>query len=321
MIQATAPGKVVLWGEYAVLTGAPALVLAVNRRAICSIEPGGRTWRFTTRGFAAPEAELSVEDLLADRNPAEPAASVAWHVLRELLPTRDTSRLPTGARVVIDTGSFFLRARKLGIGSSAAACTAVYAACCELLGESANFVQALAIHNHFQNKSGSGIDVAAAFHGGTLRFESKTATQWNLAPELRLRFVWTGHTANTVSHIERFNRWHEQQNPAPLAALASTCQALFEHTDLATLRLYTDQLKSLDAAAKLGIYAGGHRELDRLAMDAEVVYKPCGAGGGDIGVAISHDTAGLDRFVAAAAALNFDSIPLEKASNGIQVTR
>ena len=29
MIRATAPGKVVLWGEYAVLSGAPALVMAV----------------------------------------------------------------------------------------------------------------------------------------------------------------------------------------------------------------------------------------------------------------------------------------------------
>lgn len=335
MISASAPGKVILWGEYAVLTGAPALVMAVDRRATCRVEPlqgsekrsdehpdkGAATWRFTTHGFAAPAAELSVADLCADHPPAHGAARVTWYVLRELLAGCDRNQLPAGAGVVTDTQVFYLDGEKLGLGSSAAVCTAVYAACCELLGAPCDFRQALRIHNHFQDKRGSGADVAAAFHGGMLRFQSQTVAPFDLAPNLQLGFIWTGKAAKTTSHIQRFDAWLEHGQVAPLTALANTCQALFEHTDLAALGRYSNELKALDAAANLGIYSPSHRQLDRLAIDAEVVYKPCGAGGGDVGVAISDDAPRLDAFISAAAGAGFDSIPLETARHGVQVTR
>ena len=52
MIEASAPGKLVLSGEYAVLSGGPALVAAVDRRVTCTLssrEQGG--WRFLSSGF------------------------------------------------------------------------------------------------------------------------------------------------------------------------------------------------------------------------------------------------------------------------------
>ena len=321
MIQANAPGKVVLWGEYAVLAGAPALVMAVDRRATCEIEPGGDTWRFTSRGFAAPDAELDLDVLLADRPPENAAARVTWQVLREFAQPNDRSRLPAGARVVTDTGQFYRHGEKLGIGSSAAICTAVYAACCKLVGRSPDFDQALTIHNDLQDKRGSGIDVAAAFYGGTLRYRSNAAVPYEMAPNLYWRFLWTGLAAKTTRHIARFDAWRARAQLAPLTALASTCEALFERASLATFARYTEQLQALDAAARLGIYSPAHRQLNRLAIDAEVVYKPCGAGGGDVGAAISDDEARLDRFAAAAANIGITMIPLEKARHGVQLAR
>ncbi len=88
-----------------------------------------------------------------------------------------------------------------------------------------------------------------------------------------------------------------------------------------TFARYTEQLQALDAAARLGIYSPAHRQLNRLAIDAEVVYKPCGAGGGDVGAAISDDEARLDRFAAAAANIGITMIPLEKAQHGVQLAR
>ncbi len=52
MIEASAPGKLVLSGEYAVLAGAPALVAAVDRRVTCTLssrDQGG--WRFSSIGY------------------------------------------------------------------------------------------------------------------------------------------------------------------------------------------------------------------------------------------------------------------------------
>ncbi|MDH3642050.1 MAG: hypothetical protein OES38_08125, partial [Gammaproteobacteria bacterium] len=237
--------------------------------------------------------------------------------------------LPAGARVLTDSRDFHLGGEKLGIGSSAAVCTSVYGACCKLLGRSPNYAEALAIHNGFQGKSGSGIDVAAALHGGLLRFEEQQATPWELPAELQLRFIWTGVPASTTSHVGRFNAWREEAwrastegQPgalAPLTDLASISKALFEQPSLATLARYTVTLKALDAAATLGIYGAGHSQLDHLANNTQVVYKPCGAGGGDIGVAVGNNAAGLDQFVAAATDLGFNSIPLEMATNGLQV--
>ena len=44
MIEYSAPGKAVVWGEYAVLEGAPALVMAVNRYATARVEPADGQW-------------------------------------------------------------------------------------------------------------------------------------------------------------------------------------------------------------------------------------------------------------------------------------
>ncbi|NIR97720.1 MAG: hypothetical protein GWN54_10245, partial [Gammaproteobacteria bacterium] len=83
---------------------------------------------------------------------------------------------------------------KLGIGSSAAICTAVYGAFCELLGVGPSLTDALAVHRSLQSGSGSGIDVAAAYLGGSLRYQLRgerppAADPFHLPDDLLLRFV------------------------------------------------------------------------------------------------------------------------------------
>ncbi len=123
-IVASAPGKLVVSGEYAVLVGAPALVLAVDRRVTCSLSDaatGG--WRFTSNGYA-PDARHPLATLLGETPlPRTDPAYLCQHVLRRLLTAGialDT--LPTALTIDIDSRAGFDAGHKLGLGTSAAVC-------------------------------------------------------------------------------------------------------------------------------------------------------------------------------------------------------
>ena len=59
---------------------------------------------------------------------------------------------------------------------------------------------------------------------------------------------------------------------------------------------YASCLKRFDREMSLGIYDAGHEQLRLAAEQLPIAYKPCGAGGGDVGVAISMDDEALLRF-------------------------
>jgi phosphomevalonate kinase len=281
-----------------------------------------------------------LDQLLDQRHAPDPAAEVVCYVLRRLTAgSNPHATLPAGARVTTGSEGFYVDGQKLGIGSSAAVCTAVYVACCQFLGIRPDFDQLLQLHNGLQGTPGSGVDVAAAYYGGALRYVAKVSSNsrkpnaatvraaapdtaiFELPPELEMAFIWTGRTARTPGHIVRFNRWLERRQLAPLEKLSRTCEALFNNPDIATLARYVAELKDLDDIADLGIYSPSHTQLDQLAIDNQVVYKPCGAGGGDLGVAVGTERKNLNAFAAKATQLGFTKVPLEKADHGVQVAR
>lgn len=336
VVAARAPGKVVLWGEYAVLAGAPAMVMAVDRYAACTIEPvlehhvaGGAPasgWVFKSLGFRSAPACLPLEALCSgSAPPAESPAFTAWHVVRAL----DSETLPASARVLVDTRGFYQGEEKLGIGSSAAVCVALYLAFCSLAGRTPAFDAVTSIHHGLQGNRGSGIDIAAAWYGGLLRFQrtptggpGPSITRSSLPVGIAPAFIWAGHASSTTRHLTRFADWQAHGRVAELDALVEASTALFEPTDwLDRLAHYVHCLKSLDRAADLGIYGLAHAELDRLAARAGVVYKPCGAGGGDIGAVFASDPAALAAFVEDARLKGFARIMLETASDGFQLGR
>jgi len=228
-----------------------------------------------------------------------------------------------------DTRDFYRGNEKLGLGSSAAVTVAVYAAFAELLKQPLDYRTALHIHHNLQGRLGSGIDVAAAFFGGLLKFRRDDAPSaadphhWNLPENLRMAFIWTGHGSATPGHVRRFEDWlRTGSNTGPIDALIRASESLFETPDpMAALATYAEQSKALDVAAGIGIYDSSHQTLDRLAIDCGVVYKPCGAGGGDMGAAFSDDDEALVAFAEQAAEKGFTPLALETASNGIEITR
>ena len=313
VVRASAPGKVVLWGEYAVLADAPAAVLAINRRAVCSIAPRKTGYCLHTLGFVSPIAEVAT--LQIDQVPV--SAALFAHAASAL-----ARPLPDGLDITLDTTDFHRQEEKLGIGSSAAALVACYGAMCALTGEDVCLDRAIAAHRAFQG-SGSGLDVAAAMTGGVIRFQSGQTQSLDLPDGLRFAFVFSGRGIATGKQLGSFSKWRQRGDTLALQALAGAATSLFDA--MANKRhweTYVEALQQLDNAAELGIYNNAHRQLAALSGSLGLVYKPCGAGGGDVGMAVGFDPddhALLREFIELCATKDFMPLDLTGTPHGLYV--
>jgi phosphomevalonate kinase len=329
-VVASAPGKIVISGEYAVLTGAPALVGAVNRRVLCSVRDAtAGDWTFRTHGFA-PETHHPLIALLdGPALPRSDPAHLCQHILRQLRLVGVTFDATPHVRVDIDSRAGFDGNRKLGIGTSAAVCTALTAALIQRSDtRHTTFPIALAAHRAAQGGRGSGIDVAAACHGGLVQFEAAQpprSTRIAFPPGVTFAAIWTGTSADTREHVAQFEEWRAGGIPQPLRRLMDAAAHVADATTDSTqfmrqLRAFAAALRSLDDAAQLGIFTPSHRLLSELGDAHGVVYKPCGAGGGDLGMAFGLDASAMAAFERAASAAGFTRLPLELDEHGITVS-
>ncbi len=67
---------------------------------------------------------------------------------------------------------------------------------------------------------------------------------------------------------------------------------------LARLPDYVETLRKFDEDYTLGIFDAGHDTLVAEAQAAGLIYKPCGAGGGDVGILLGMSDERLDEFLA-----------------------
>ncbi len=322
MIEYAAPGKAVVWGEYAVLEGAPALVMAVDRYATAGIDTASDHWRLSAAGFESA-ATLSAAELLSSTGTESEGIT---GLVRAVVSALGDPDLPAAASVHTDTREFHGddrsgRSQKLGIGSSAAVCTATSAAFAEFLDKPFDVTVPLAAHRLLQGKAGSGLDVAAACHGGVIRFESGQSAPAEWPETLSYQYFWVGQAASTSAHLVRFGDWRASADTATLDALCQASERLFSYPDLEHLAEYVARLKIMDDAAGLGIFSAGHDRLRALANRAQVVYKPCGAGGGDIGIAVSDDPTHLETLITLASQDSFVTLDLEIAAHGVHRSR
>lgn len=262
----SAPGKLFLSGEYAVLYGAPAIVTAVDRRVVAWAEDG--------------KYEVFGADIV-DR--ALPSAVAA-----------ETGRSGyDGFRV--DVGATFHGDLKLGLGSSAASCVALTAAMLASSDREAIYRAATAAHLSFQRGSGSGADIAASVFGGTLRFARsvEAADQTLVAPVawphgLRIEAVWLGKPANSRDFVAAVRAVDGSEEHALVSAAASTAAEAIGAGDVSNfveaLREADAALEALGARAGVPIVTPAHRELRAACASTEICAKPSGAGGGDFSI-------------------------------------
>lgn len=328
---ASAPGKVLVSGEYAVLDGAPAIVMAVDRRARVRVSEAGGDWhRLRLPGIAADEVRFRVDDAgrVALHGPHPPPfdLSLVGHVCKAAGP-----RARESLQLELDTRPFFHEASrvKLGLGSSAALAVALMTA---LLPEGARSpgleAAALAAHRAWQGGRGSGVDVAAAVRGGLLAYRaggpSVEVLRW---PDgLHWALLWSGLSSATADRVARFRASTERPSArraaGRLAGAAEATLSAWRANDaceaLESLRRYVRVLQAFDVDAGIGIFEAGHRELAGAAGGVGVVYKPCGAGGGDVGMAFSLERAALDRFLVFAHTHGFERLDVAADPRGAE---
>jgi phosphomevalonate kinase len=287
MIAATAPGKLFLTGEWAVLRGAPALVVAVDRVARVELD--------ATEGDGALTVESVAEGLTwrggaGDTPPGGDAGAVVA-VLRHLGWAHGVVR--------VDTRPFLIGERKLGLGRSSATIAAATVARRALGGRGADaasvLTDALAANAVFQGGQGSGADVAAAVHGGVVAAEKHDddlrVTRHALPAGLELVAGWTGESAPTTPLVAAFAA---MPSPPVLGDLAATARAAVEAVarhDAGALTQAVERSNTLLARfgdeTGLPIVTAALRRLVDVAREAGAVAKPSGAGGGDCGIAIA----------------------------------
>ena len=311
-IAASAPGKFVLSGEYAVLDGAPAICVAVDRRAVVTIEPhDGDQHVVRAPGFTAATGRFSANsgrlDWLDDCREFGLFEAV-WNASRPA-PADPALAISLDTAVFSDSAS----GRKIGLGSSAALAAALATALNALGGGSPADVAHTA-HRLFQGGAGSGVDVACSLAGGIIeyRMTGRQSRQAKWPDGLHFSLLWSGVSAATRGGLARFGDQAGSSSRSELSEASAAVAAVFGSGDVpdvvAALGEYTQALLRFDSAHELGIFDAGHKALAERAADAGMVYKPCGAGGGDIGVALATSRASLASFGKTAARCGFSRL-------------
>lgn len=295
-VVASAPGKVVLSGEYAVLDGAPAVCMAVDCRAKVSVRYVDATCsRVSAPGYSAVQGRFLSE-----------GASIKWLQGENEFKLVDVALRTVGQSeegpmsIELDTRAFYdaTSGQKIGLGSSAALTVALVAA----LTESKDVLDsARCVHQLFQEGSGSGVDIAAGVTGGLIEYRVKgtevLALRW--PDELAYRLIWTGVPASTKSKLGQLQGTSRRQSRKALARAATSMAAAWRSAGavLSELQAYTEVLRQFSDEHDLGIFDAGHDRLVAEANSAGLVYKPCGAGGGDVGILLGTSNEQLDEFV------------------------
>ena len=322
---ARAPGKLVALGEYAVLEGAPALVLAIDRYAIATIEP-------------SRDAECHLRTRMAEQGDRSFSlgASSGVALVDTVLATAPAGQAWSG---MLDSSAFFTGDSKVGLGSSAAALCAwagVWAA--HVARGSARPDTSLAalvgLHRAFQGGRGSGIDVAASLTGGVVEFRLDVACapqvgSVRLPNSVGFAGIFAGRSASTPEFLAHF-RAFQAARPAEAAQLLRRLSATAEAGCAAArggaadafveaLADYGRGLASLGEAIGADIVTAEHRQIGEHARRFGVAYKVSGAGGGDLGLACALDKGALDAFKASVRERGFRVIELGLAERGLTV--
>ncbi|MCP4633689.1 MAG: hypothetical protein GY855_12240 [candidate division Zixibacteria bacterium] len=282
-MQISIPGKVMLSGEYAVLYGAPSVLIPVPRHITISQSEDSR------------------------KNTYSPVITEALKInIPELQRLEENNELK---QIEIDREEFFNmdadgKLVKLGLGLSAAEAVGVVSLRFKRCGldwsDTGNHAlqYALEAHTKAQGGRGSGADVAVCFYQRPIIF---IKLKYNVAVEvigkeqikknIPLTLVWTGLPANTRKYVDKFNHWISSNVEAEnllnrLIEISGEISGKWFSESQNGLYDYLDQYDTIicDCMNSAGIdyKIPVHHEIENWAKSNGGRAKPTGAGGGDM---------------------------------------
>ena len=304
-----APGKIILTGEYAVLSGYPAVAISVNR--------------YTKATVTSPTLQKSyfLQEVIASM-----AIELGSH----------HKAIECARSIQCDSSEFKQNNKKLGLGSSAAV---TVSAIHEVLSKThdsldKNLVHRIAHHAHRNAQkrlgaAGSGVDIAVATFGGVLKATSSNSekpcfiskTTW--PSSLQLSFLFLNKSASTPSLVNKFlaagsktelstekigrssvDFFDSLQQNNPSKAIASFHQG------------YTALLE-MENAASMSIVPPFFHSLVEKACSLGGAFKTTGAGGGDMAVAMFTSSENKRIFEKCAEEAGLSLLPLQQESLGV----
>ena len=338
VVETSAPGKLVLVGEYAVLDGGTALSAAVDTRAnvrlcpapsdLCELQinNSGDSFVFSLLPAGIPEW----------RDKPGHFGSLLEIALQQIIG--QSSSVPPPFVATLCTQDFYASNKsgaevKKGLGSSAALAVALTSALQSYLGQTPDFGVCNSVHRRFQSGKGSGIDVLTSWYGGVVTKQSDNGTasvgQLDWLTGLHVLPVWTGRSASTPAMLDRLGNYREQapddyaQQMDKLGTTSAQALACWKAGNpaafLVQIEAYASLLKELDTAARIGIWSDAHLQLETVAGKSNTIYKPSGAGGGDYGLMYSTDKEGMRELQQQISDAGFESTGLGWTERGMEV--
>lgn len=345
-VKFSAPGKLYLLGEYAVLRGAPALLRAVDRRVTVTLTEEGATSASTKAsapasgsGWSLTAPELGITRLALEANGSLPDA-VEESLARQLRLFAEVQAAVHGIapatqafNIAIESAQFLQDGHKLGLGSSAAVAVALTAALATGRGVALTpgelFTLAARAHTAAQGGKGSGGDIAASVYGGHILFRKGSephSVKW--PQDLDVFAVVTGTGSSTVDLVSRVADYAAQSPAAHrsdidgLSDLAARTHSVLDDDSAEAFLALADEyfrgIETLDAHAKAGIVTNRHRELRKIAAESGAIFKTSGAGGGDLGLVFAKlDSA--DHLSSVFTEAGATVIPVPQSPDGVRM--
>ncbi len=346
----------ILIGEYAVLEGAPALVCAVDRYARVTLTPSGNNahqLHSPTLGIAnLPFQVTSTGDVrfLRDLSPElQNQLKFFRETLQFIFEQSVSCKTLPPIHIQLNTDDFFLPENKikLGLGSSAALIVALLTAllyyCAEGTPQASSPQKILPLaftaHYRAQGKMGSGIDIAASVFGGILQYQLSgenvglpgNISQLTLPDDLHTIPIWSGKPASTrqlVEKVQTFKRANPEQHRRIFEEMGrlsgDAIQAITGRETGKFLELadrYYAVLERLGQLSGADIISEPHRRIARIVRKAGGVYKPSGAGGGDLGLAFTDSPQLAQKVSDMVLHSGFDIIKLAPSRSGVKIER